>query len=355
MPQRDGINFCGHEHISEVWKFNDVWDYGLVVGTIQGVNGQRADENSATPFVELDRQTWARLSHELKQPLDEDDLRRLSGLGEQLNLAEVREVYLPLSRLLNLYVQGAASLHQATNTFLGKKARRTPFVIGVAGSVAVGKSTTARVLQELLRRWPDTPDVQLITTDGFLYPNADLERRGIMHRKGFPESYDRRRLLRFVSEVKSGAPEVRAPWYSHLSYDIVPGKEVVVSSPQVLIVEGLNVLQPARARTDGTAGLALSDFFDFSVYVDARTADIEEWYIRRFMKLRSGAFSDPKSYFHRYASLSDDEARETAHGIWKRINEPNLRENVIPTRGRAQLVLSKSADHSIRRMLLRKI
>ncbi|PQZ96060.1 type I pantothenate kinase [Arthrobacter sp. MYb227] len=319
------------------------------------MNGQRTVDYGATPFVELDRQTWARLSNQLEQPLDEADLRRLSGLGEQLNLDEVREVYLPLSRLLNLYVQGSASLHQATNTFLGEKTRRTPFVIGVAGSVAVGKSTTARVLQELLRRWPDTPDVQLITTDGFLYPNADLEKRGIMHRKGFPESYDRRRLLRFVSEVKSGSPEVRAPWYSHLTYDIVPGKEVVVRSPQVLIVEGLNVLQPARSRMDGTAGLALSDFFDFSVFVDARTSDIEEWYIRRFMKLRSGAFSDPASYFHRYANLSDEEARETAHGIWKRINEPNLRENVVPTRGRAQLVLSKSADHSIRRMLLRKI
>lgn len=319
------------------------------------MNGQRGAEAGATPFVELDRQTWARLSNEIEQPLNEADLERLSGLGEQLNLNEISEVYLPLSRLLNLYVQGSGALHQATNTFLGESTRRTPFVIGVAGSVAVGKSTTARVLQEMLRRWPDTPDVQLITTDGFLYPNAELEKRGMMHRKGFPESYDRRRLLRFVSEVKSGAPEVRAPWYSHLTYDIVPGREIVVRSPQVLIVEGLNVLAPALARQDGTAGLALSDFFDFSVYVDARTSDIEEWYISRFMRLRDGAFADPASYFHRYAVLSDDEARETAHGIWKRINEPNLRENVLPTRGRAQLVLSKDSDHSIRRMLLRKI
>ncbi|GAA4362173.1 type I pantothenate kinase [Paeniglutamicibacter cryotolerans] len=319
------------------------------------MNGQRGAEAGATPFVELDRQTWARLSNEIEQPLNEADLERLSGLGEQLNLNEISEVYLPLSRLLNLYVQGSGALHRATNTFLGESTRRTPFVIGVAGSVAVGKSTTARVLQEMLRRWPDTPDVQLITTDGFLYPNAELEKRGMMHRKGFPESYDRRRLLRFVSEVKSGAPEVRAPWYSHLTYDIVPGREIVVRSPQVLIVEGLNVLAPARARQDGTAGLALSDFFDFSVYVDARTSDIEEWYISRFMRLRDGAFADPASYFHRYAVLSDDEARETAHGIWKRINEPNLRENVLPTRGRAQLVLSKDSDHSIRRMLLRKI
>lgn len=221
--------------------------------------------------------------------------------------------------------------------------------------MAVGKSTTARVLQEMLRRWPDTPNVELITTDGFLYPNEVLERRGLMHRKGFPESYDRRSLLRFVSEVKSGADEVRAPWYSHLTYDIVPGKEVVVRRPDVLIVEGLNVLAPARVRSDGTAGLALSDFFDFSVYVDARTNDIEEWYVHRFMRLRDGAFADPASYFHRYSVLSDDEARETALRIWRSINEPNLRENVLPTRGRAQLVLTKDADHSIRRMLLRKI
>ena len=319
------------------------------------MNGQRVTETGATPYVELDRQTWARLSNQIEQPLDQDDLERLSGLGEQLNLEEIREVYLPLSRLLNLYVQGAEHLHQATNTFLGEQIRRTPFVIGVAGSVAVGKSTTARVLQEMLRRWPDTPNVELVTTDGFLYPNEILERRGLMHRKGFPESYDRRALLRFVAEVKSGAEEVRAPWYSHLTYDIVPDREVVVRRPDVLIVEGLNVLAPARVRSDGTTGLALSDYFDFSVYVDARTQDIEEWYISRFMRLRSGAFADPASYFHRYAMLSDEEARETARGIWKSINEPNLRENVLPTRGRAQLVLTKDADHTIRRMLLRKI
>ncbi|GER21671.1 pantothenate kinase [Zafaria cholistanensis] len=319
------------------------------------MNGQRVTETGATPYVELDRQTWARLSNQIQQPLDQDDLQRLSGLGEQLDLEEIREVYLPLSRLLNLYVQGAAQLHQATNTFLGERTRRTPFVIGVAGSVAVGKSTTARVLQEMLRRWPDTPNVELVTTDGFLYPNEVLERRGLMQRKGFPESYDRRALLRFVAEVKSGAEEVRAPWYSHLTYDIVPGREVVVRRPDVLIVEGLNVLAPARVRSDGTTGLALSDYFDFSVYVDARTPDIEEWYISRFMRLRSGAFADPASYFHRYAMLSDVEARETARSIWKGINEPNLRENVLPTRGRAQLVLTKDADHTIRRMLLRKI
>ncbi|MFZ3452596.1 type I pantothenate kinase [Arthrobacter sp. 7Tela_A1] len=314
-------------------------------------NGQ---ETNFTPFVELDRQTWSRLSHEIESPLNQEDITRLRGLGDQLNLDEVREVYLPLSRLLNLYVAAAGKLHSATTTFLGEKTTRTPFVIGVAGSVAVGKSTTARVLREMLRRWPDTPNVELITTDGFLYPNAELKRRGLMQRKGFPESYDRRRLLRFVSAVKSGAEEVRAPRYSHLTYDIVPDSEIVVRRPDVLIVEGLNVLAPARTRPDGRSGLALSDFFDFSIYVDARTSYIEEWYVQRFQSLRSGAFANPASYFHRYADLTDAEARETALDIWKRINEPNLVTNVLPTRGRAQLVLTKDADHSVRRMLLRK-
>lgn len=309
---------------------------------------------SFTPFVELDRQMWSRLSHEIESPLNVEDVQRLRGLGDALNLDEVREVYLPLSRLLNLYIAAAGQLHAATNTFLGESTTRTPFVIGVAGSVAVGKSTTARVLRELLRRWPETPNVELITTDGFLYPNAELERRGLMQQKGFPESYDRRRLLRFVSEIKSGAAEVSAPWYSHLTYDIVPGREVVVRRPDVLIVEGLNVLAPARPRPDGITGLALSDFFDFSVYVDAKTPNIKEWYINRFQSLRSSAFADPESYFHRYANLSDDEARTTAAEIWERTNEPNLVANVLPTRGRAQLVLTKDADHSIRRMLLRK-
>ncbi|GAB3531455.1 type I pantothenate kinase [Arthrobacter tecti] len=311
-------------------------------------------EASVTPFVELDRQMWARLSNEIESPLNVEDVQRLRGLGDALNLDEVREVYLPLSRLLSLYVAAAGELHAATTTFLGERTTRTPFVIGVAGSVAVGKSTTARVLRELLRRWPGTPNVELVTTDGFLYPNEELERRGLMQRKGFPESYDRRRLLRFVSEVKSGAEEVRAPWYSHLTYNIVPGREIVVRRPDVLIVEGLNVLAPARTRADGRSGLALSDFFDFSIYVDAKTSYIEEWYVQRFQSLRSGAFANPASYFHRYASLTDKEAEETALGIWRRINEPNLSENVLPTRGRATLVLTKEADHSIRRMLLRK-
>ena len=231
-----------------------------------------ANGDGVSPFVELDRQTWSRLAAQMEQPLNEEDVFRLRGLGDPLDMKEVREVYLPLSRLLHLYVEAAGQLHAATTTFLGENTQRTPFVIGVAGSVAVGKSTIARVLREMLRRWPGTPNVELITTDGFLYPLAELKRRQLLERKGFPESYDRRALLRFVSEIKGGAEEVRAPWYSHVTYDIVPGKEVVVRRPDVLIVEGLNVLAPARPRHDGRQGLALSDFFDFSIYVDAKTS-----------------------------------------------------------------------------------
>ncbi|NUL48333.1 type I pantothenate kinase [Cellulosimicrobium funkei] len=312
-------------------------------------------ENHYSPFVELERDTWARLANEMEQPFDQDDLDRLRGIGEHLSLREVAEVYLPLSRLLSINVDAAAHLRRASNEFLGESTRRTPFVIGVAGSVAVGKSTTARVLQEMLRRWPNTPRVELITTDGFLYPNAELERRGLMQRKGFPESYDRRRLMRFVADVKSGAPEVRAPMYSHLTYDILPHEEVVVHRPDVLIVEGLNVLAPPRVRADGTAGLSVSDFFDYSIYVDAKTSAIKQWYTERFMRLRSGAFADPKSYFHRYSTLTDAEATATSEDIWDRINGPNLIQNVLPTRGRAKLVMTKDAGHTVTRMLLRKV
>ena len=282
--------------------------------------------------------------------LTESELRELRGLGEQIDLTEVADVYLPLSRLIHLQVAARQRLFAATATFLGerKPERQVPFIIGVAGSVAVGKSTTARVLQALLARWESHPTVDLITTDGFLYTTAELERRGIMHRKGFPESYDRRALLRFVTEVKSGARDVSAPVYSHVSYDIVRGTKHHVKQPDILIVEGLNVLQTG-------ARLMVSDLFDFSIYVDARIEDIEDWYINRFLAMRTTAFADPNSHFHHYSSLNDDQAFLAARDIWNGINRPHLVENILPTRPRATLVLRKDANHAINRVRLRKI
>lgn len=306
---------------------------------------------NGSPFVEYDRASWARLAPHLPLPLSEDDLERVRSVGDMLDASEVTEVYQPLTRLLSLYIEGARHLHLMTRQFLGDDIRHTPFIIGIAGSVAVGKSTTSRVLAELLSRNPATPRVSLIATDGFLLPLAELTQKGLLERKGFPESYDRRALLRFVSQIKSGITPVRAPVYSHLLYDRVPGETLDIVSPDVVIIEGLNVLAPPA--TD--SALALSDLFDFSIYVDARTSDIASWYEERFIALQKGAFSDPRSYFHRYASLKEPDARAEARRIWKEVNELNLRENILPTRPRASLILQKEANHRINKILLRKI
>jgi len=309
------------------------------------------DAEAVSPFVEISRAEWAELAKTNETPLTQEEIEKIRGLGDFLDLQEVSDIYLPLSHLLNLYVTQTQQLHSVTKNFLDKSANRTPFIIGVAGSVAVGKSTVSRLLMELLSRWPTTPKVALVTTDGFLYPNAVLEQKGLMARKGFPESYDRLALIKFVSEIKSGKETVSAPLYSHLSYDIVPGEEVIVESPDVVIIEGLNVLQPPSLGQD----VALSDYFDFKIYVDAPTEEIENWYLARFKQLRDSAFQNPASYFHRYAQMEETAALDRAQEIWQTINLPNLLENIISTKSRATLVLQKGIKHRVERVLLRKI
>jgi type I pantothenate kinase len=309
----------------------------------------------ASPYLVFPREEWASLRADTPLTLGAADVERLRSLNDPLDIAEVEAIYLPISRLLSLYVAATQQLFRATKSFLGSKNGKVPSIIGIGGSVAVGKSTTARLLQALLGRWPNVPKVDLVTTDGFLYSNAVLAARGLMERKGFPESYNVSALLRFLSAIKAGQGQVPAPVYSHLVYDVQPGEAVVIDRPDILIVEGLNVLQVARPPKGGKAIPFVSDYFDFSIYIDADEAMIREWYIERFMRLRATAFRDPKSYFRKYAEVSEGEALETADRLWSRINLPNLRENILPTRYRAGLVLRKAADHRIEEVALRRL
>jgi type I pantothenate kinase len=308
-----------------------------------------------SPYIVYSRDDWAALRADTPMPLSEAELENLSGLTERVSTHEVVEIYLPLSRLLNLHVEALQELHGAATRFLRKGDAKMPFIIGLAGSVAVGKSTTGRVLQALLARWPSHPNVELVPTDGFLFPNAVLEERELMTRKGFPESYDLTRLLNFLAEVKSGRERIEAPVYSHLVYDVLPDQAIVIERPDIVIVEGLNVLQPAKLPKDGAAIPFVSDFFDFSIYIDAADQLIESWYVERFLRLRQTAFRDPASYFHRYATLSEEEARAIGLSLWRSINLVNLTENILPTRQRADLILRKGQDHAVETVALRKL
>jgi len=315
---------------------------------------QRIDDG-LSPYRTYSRAEWAALRHDTPMTLTSNEVTQLRSLHDRLDMAEVEEIYLPLSRLLSFYVAATQRLHRAQQRFLGRVEEKIPYIIGVAGSVAVGKSTTARVLQALLTRWTNVPKVALLTTDGFLLPNAVLESEGLMEKKGFPESYDLSSLLRFLTDVKAGRNPVRAPIYSHLIYDVVPNQWLEVDRPDILIVEGLNVLQTGRLPKDGKAIPFVSDFFDFSVYMDADETTLEGWYVDRFLTLRGTAFRDPKSYFHRYSKLTDAEAKQTATRIWSTINLINLHENILPTRQRADLILKKTESHRVEAVSLRKL
>jgi type I pantothenate kinase len=315
----------------------------------------RAPDQLYNPYRIFSRDQWARLREDTPMTLNAADIERLHSTHDRLDLKEVEEIYLPLSRLLSIYVDATKRLYYAQRRFLGIQDRKMPYIIGVAGSVAVGKSTTARVMQALLARWSPKPRVDLVTTDGFLFPNAVLERQGLMQKKGFPESYDLPTLLSFLSDIKAGRQPVRAPVYSHLTYDIVPNQWVEIDRPDILIVEGVNVLQTGRLPRDGKAVPVVSDFFDFSVYIDAEEPVLREWYVSRFLALRDTAFHDPRSYFHRYALLSDDEATATAIAIWERTNLANLEDNILPTRPRATLILKKGDDHVVEQVALRRL
>jgi type I pantothenate kinase len=308
-----------------------------------------------SPYRHFTREEWAQLRADTPLTLTIGDLKRLQSINDPISLEEVIAIYLPLSRLLALYVAATQGLFKATQRFLGADDGKVPYIIGVAGSVAVGKSTTARVLQALLSRWPNTPKVDLITTDGFLQSNTQLEREGILDRKGFPESYDSARLLRFLSDVKAGRSHVEAPVYSHLTYDVVHDETISVDRPDILIVEGVNVLLPSRLPRDGKETPFVSDFFDFSIYLDADEDELEKWYVSRFMRLRSTAFRDPRSYFKRFSEVADAAAEEVARSIWKRTNLRNLHENILPTRARASLILTKGSSHQIEEVALRKL
>jgi type I pantothenate kinase len=315
----------------------------------------RIEQQQYNPYRVFSREQWAKLRDDMPMTLHANEIAALRSMHDRLDLKEVEDIYLPLSRLLSIYVDATQRLYFAQRRFLGIEDRKMPYIIGVAGSVAVGKSTTARVLQALLARWSPRPKVDLVTTDGFLFPNAVLERQGLMQKKGFPESYDLPTLLGFLSDIKAGRRPVRAPVYSHLTYDIIPNEWIEIDRPDILIVEGVNVLQTGRLPRDGKAVPVVSDFFDFSVYIDADEPVLREWYVRRFLTLRDTAFLDPRSYFHRYSLLSDEEAAATALAIWERTNRANLEDNILPTRPRATLILKKGADHVVETVALRRL